>query len=118
MKWLLQRVQEGFVDITYGKEIQRVVLKPGPVRAFVWWSKDYAPWLEAWHSPESGPMLRQFDAHCFNFTINSPSILEPGIRHSIDERLAQMTELARIFGPERYANFKQVSLTWQSCSTL
>jgi hypothetical protein len=79
-----------------------VSLAPEDVRCWAWWSKDYAEWIRTWESPETGPLLRQYDAHIFNFTINSErgGPLEPRVATTLDQRLDQLAWLAANFGPE------------------
>lgn len=112
MPWVLDRIRARSVvtENPRNREQRRIVsLDPAHVKAWVWWSKDYAPWIEAWQNPETGPLLRQYDAHIFNFTINGDSprpgqlgqfSLEPGLRTTLDQRLEQLSWLAATFGPE------------------
>ncbi|KAH3756298.1 DUF1848 family protein [Pelomyxa schiedti] len=100
MKWLCERLREGFADVEHGATVTRINLSPAVVRSFVWWSKDYAPWIDCYNDPTTGPLLKQYDAHCFNFTVNSPSELEPGIRHTLEQRLEQLAKLVSFYGPE------------------
>lgn len=105
MNWLLECIRAQDVEVSNPRRTDRtrhVSLNPADVRAWVWWSKDYAPWIAAYQDANTGPLLRQYDAHVFNFTINGEahSFLEPGLRTSLDERLAQLAWLAATFGPE------------------
>lgn len=76
-----------------------------PVRAFVWWSKDFGLWIKQWQQEQALPkdsvdrLLSRYDAHTFNFTINTPCELEPGVP-SLEARLDQLSFLAKNFGPE------------------
>ncbi|KAH3768096.1 DUF1848 family protein [Pelomyxa schiedti] len=99
MDWVLERIKEGFVTRSRYSP-PTVTLRPPFVRAFVWWSKDFSKWLQCFNDPVTHNLLAQYDAHCFNFTLNSPSILEPGLRCTFPERLEQLSQLVRLFGPE------------------
>eukprot|EP00727_Mastigamoeba_balamuthi_P007561 m51a1_g3425 hypothetical protein (360) ;mRNA; f:606927-608092 len=105
LAWALDRMRAGHVDVANPRnasQVSRVSLSPADVRCWAWWSKDYSEWLEAWRDAESpeGRLLRSYDAHVFNFTINTHCAeLEPGVRSSLEQRLGQLAELAREFGP-------------------
>jgi len=63
-----------------------------------WWSKNYKKWIAAYQRPDS--ILHRYAVHLFNFTVNSENLdLEPGMETSLQERLDQVTYLARTFGP-------------------
>lgn len=65
------------------------------VKCFVWWSKDYHNWIEAYKNNKE---LFDKYKHVFNFTINGYDALENGITHSLDERLDDLKYLALTFG--------------------
>lgn len=101
MDWVLARIREGFVDVLNpfnNKQVTRVSLDPNDARVWVWWSKDFGPWLRALEkSPE---IFERYAGHYFQFTINTPSPVERGIRASLTERLNQARALSERFSPQ------------------
>jgi len=75
-------------------------ISPDSVAAIVWWSKDFGKWIEEFIANES--FWRQY-LHFFQFTINSESELESGIKASLDTRLDQLRWLVSIFGADHIA---------------
>ncbi len=49
---------------------------------------------------EKHPALFGRYKHIFNFTLTGDSVLEPGIRSTLDDRIMQLGEIARMFGPQ------------------
>lgn len=108
MQWVLEQMAHGYVLVENphcrggSRMPSQISLSPADVRTWVWWSKDYAEWIRVFNDPVQGPILRAYDAHLFNFTINGPdhSPLEPGLRTTLNQRLEQLAWLAAHFGPE------------------
>ena len=80
-----------------------VELRPSHgVVCLAFWSKDYAPLIDTLFT--EGPdrdLLLSYPGMTFNFTLNSPvRELEPGIRSSYADRIAQMEKLCSLYGPE------------------
>ncbi|MHA1732123.1 MAG: DUF1848 family protein [Promethearchaeota archaeon] len=101
MDWLLDRVREGFVDVPnpfFKKQVTRVSLDPRDAPVWVWWSKNFGPWLEAFG--DGGGLLGRYRGHYFQFTINGPSEVEMGVRVNLEERLHQVQRLVDAFGPK------------------
>jgi len=90
--WLVRGLQAGEVTVTVRGHVSRVSLRPEDVKAWVWWSKNYAPWLAA---RAAHPELFAFRAHIFHFTITGLEDLE-NVEPSIDERINQITQLAAV----------------------
>lgn len=99
MPWLMNCLELGYVETEnpYNMRRSRVNLSPESVHSIVFWSKNYGSFLEGKYADRIKSMgLGMF----FQFTINTPSpLLEPGVP-ALDQRLAQVSELAKIFGPE------------------
>jgi len=98
MDWILSRIKQKYVEVKnpFNRFISYISLDPKDVRAWVWWSKDFKNWIECYN--KNSEVFKQFDAHFFNFTINSQSELEVGLRTSLDERINQMKWLIEKFG--------------------
>lgn len=91
MKWVINRIKIGYVDVTNPfnrKQISRVSLSPRDVKAWVWWSKNFFPWIQAYNSNIS--LFNSYKGHVFQFTINSPSDLEQGVHVSLEDRFKQV----------------------------
>ena len=106
MPWILEQIRKGTVEVANPRnceQVRLISLSREHVRCFAWWSKDYAEWIRAYEDPQTHDLLSQYDAHIFNFTINGDgnghNPLEPGLRTSLDERLAQVAWLSAHFGP-------------------
>jgi len=98
MEWVINRIKKGFVDVINPfnrRQVSRVSLLPEDVKAWVWWSKNFQYWIEMYKTNKS--IFEAYKAHIFQFTINSPSELEPGIRISLEERFKQLRSLIDIF---------------------
>jgi hypothetical protein len=105
MPWVLAQIVAGQVAVANPRnpsQVTRVSLAKEDVRCWAWWSKDYAEWIRAYEDEATSHLLRQYDAHIFNFTINDKgnghSVLEPGLRTSLEQRLEQLTWLVAHFG--------------------
>ncbi|MGQ4875643.1 MAG: DUF1848 family protein [Promethearchaeia archaeon] len=99
MDWVLNRINDGFVDVVNPfniKQVSRISLKPEDVKCWVWWSKNFDPWIEVYNKNKC--VFRQFKGHFFQFTINSPSELEPNLKISLNQRLEQLKWLIKEFG--------------------
>jgi hypothetical protein len=108
MAWLIERLEAGFADVSNPRnvsQVRRVSLVPADASAIVLWSKDYAEFIAEYERPESP--LHRYDAFVFQFTLNSESLegellahargsafLEPGLRTTLDQRLAQVAWFA------------------------
>ena len=103
---LLQWVEAGWVDVPNPmfrhhpdplKRLTHVSLLPEHVRAIVWWSKNYGPYLKLHQR------LERYSIQSFQFTINSRrsdlAWLEPDVP-SVAEALRQVGELVpSVYGP-------------------
>ncbi|MFX1489801.1 MAG: DUF1848 family protein [Promethearchaeota archaeon] len=98
MDWIIERLREGYVDVTNPfnvNQVSRVSLSPKDVKCFVWWSKNFKEWIEAYRNNEI--LFKSYKGHTFQFTINSPSELERNIQVSLEERFNQMEWLINEF---------------------
>lgn len=99
MPWFMNRIQIGHFELAnpYSKKISQLPASPDQVHTIVFWSKDFAPFLDGGY----GRQLAEKGYHLFfNFTINSPHpILEPAVP-PLEQRLAQLRQLADLFGPQ------------------
>lgn len=98
MDWVIERLREGYVDVTNPfniNQVSRVSLSPKDVKCFVWWSKNFKEWIEAYINNEI--LFKSYKGHTFQFTINSPSELERNIQVSLEERFNQMEWLINKF---------------------
>ena len=94
----MAQIDRGYFEIPhpYGGADIHVPAAPSDVHTIVFWSKNFGPLLDGGYGRR---LLRQGYNLFFNFTVNSPhAVLEPGVP-PLDERLQQMTRLARRFGP-------------------
>ncbi|TXT66711.1 MAG: hypothetical protein BAJALOKI1v1_260009 [Promethearchaeota archaeon] len=99
MDWVIKKIKQGFVDVVNPfnkKQTSRVSLNPDHVKCICWWSKDYSEWIE--YYKKNKDLFTQYRGHYFQFTINSPSELELGIKISLDDRLKQLKWLIDEFG--------------------
>lgn len=80
--WFMQRVREGYVRYhnPYGPQVVTVSLRPADVRAIVFWSKNYAPFLP--HLDELH--TRGLDSY-FHFSITGYSVERA--THPLEERV-------------------------------
>lgn len=101
LKQYLKHFENGYIDlpnVRNPKQISRVDLRPETVKAICWWSKDYKYWINEFIN--QNPILYSYPVHYFNFTLNSESKLEPGLRTTLEERLEQVEFLSKTFSPE------------------
>lgn len=96
-RWLTDRVREGAVDVELpfrAGVTKRVDLRPERVAWFVFWSRNYRPWLRARDAFADYRVA-------FHFTITPGHlVLEPDVP-SVDEAIRQVEELARTYGGDR-----------------
>lgn len=98
MDTVVKSMIEGMITVKgpYGR-VSCISLSPNDVKCIVWWSKNYAIWLEMYNKNKQ--LFSQYK-HMFNFTITGDDNLERGVKVSLDERLHQLSELVREFGPD------------------
>ena len=99
MDWVIERINMGYVDVVNPfnrKQVSRVSLSPNDVKCFVWWSKNFGEWIKVYKSNKN--LFKSYKGHTFQFTINSPSILEKNINPSLEERFNQLNWLIKEFG--------------------
>lgn len=100
MKEFVKHMEAGYVDVPNPRnpsQISRVSLNPKNAKCLAWWSKDYEKWIKMYAKNQE--LFDRYPAHVFNFTLNSDSDLEPGVKKSVDQRLKQVEWLASVFGP-------------------
>ncbi len=92
---LILGIRRGFVEVPHpwSGKVSVVDLRPDAVHTIVLWSKNFRPFLE------KDRMFGEYNLY-FLFTINDMPSMEPGIP-PVRERLDQLAELARRYGPER-----------------
>lgn len=97
MDWFMDRIGIGIFELInpYNQNVSRIPCKPKDVHSIVFWSKNFAPFIEGGFDRRlSDAGYRMF----FQFTLNSePSILEPNVP-PLRQRIDQMAYLIRIFG--------------------
>lgn len=101
MSWVLDRIKTGYVDVRNPFNpsiVSRVTLKPSVVKCWVWWSKDFSAWIKSFY--ETPEVFNAYKGHFFQFTINTPCELEPGVKPSLGERLSQLKFLVEEFTPQ------------------
>ncbi|MHA2473303.1 MAG: DUF1848 family protein [Promethearchaeota archaeon] len=99
MDWVIERIEEGYVDVTNPfnrRQVARVSLNPSDVKCFVWWSKNFNRWINAYNNKRD--LFKLFKGHTFQFTINSPSELEKNVTVSLEDRFKQLKWLIEEFG--------------------
>ncbi|TFF94470.1 MAG: DUF1848 family protein, partial [Promethearchaeota archaeon] len=99
MKWVVNKIKDGYVDVVnpFNKnQITRVSLSHEDVKCWVWWSKNFAEWIK--YYTQYKEIFSNFKGHSFQFTINSPSELEPNLNASLQERIGQLNWLVKEFG--------------------
>ncbi|MCD6309054.1 MAG: DUF1848 family protein [Candidatus Latescibacteria bacterium] len=94
---LIMGIRRGFAEVAnpYSGKISVVDLRPEKVHTLVLWSKNFRRFLE------KDRIFGEYKLY-FLFTINDMPSLEPGVP-PLRERLDQLGELARRYGPERVA---------------
>ncbi|MFX1238936.1 MAG: DUF1848 family protein [Promethearchaeota archaeon] len=101
MDWLIDMIKIGYVDVVnpYNKnQISRISLKPSDVKCWVFWSKNFKNFIEAFQSKNR--LFNQYNGYYFQFTINSPSELERNVKISLEERFKQLEWLLEQFGDQ------------------
>jgi hypothetical protein len=92
------QLERGYFEVKnpYNGRVSTIPASPERVHTIVFWSKNYHRFL----AYQTGERLRASGYHLFfNFTVNSTAaLLEPAIP-PLQQRLAQLAELARRFGP-------------------
>lgn len=100
--WFLEGIKKGCFTTTnpFNRQTRLVDVRPSQVHSIVFWSKNYAPFIEL-GAPE---ILDQMGYNLFfNFTINSSSsILEPGVPKT-EHQLDQAARLCEQFSPAQVA---------------
>jgi len=96
MEWFMDRIDRGSFEVVnpYSQRVSIVPATPDTVHTIVFWSKNFAPFLEKGY----GELLTGIGFNLFfNFTINSHlPVLEPNVP-SLAERLAQLEYLCNHF---------------------
>jgi hypothetical protein len=99
MDWFMDRMEKGAFEVKnpYNGQIRHVIATVNAVHTIVFWSKNFAPFLDGGY----GERLKKMGFNLFfNFTINSESkFLEPNVP-PLSERLNQLSELAGTYPPE------------------
>lgn len=99
-KWLLKRLEEGYVlsrNPLFPNKVTRYELTPDTVDCMVFCSKDYTPIL-----PQIGAVAQRFHTY-FHYTITAyGKDVEPGVP-SIEESMDTLVRLSEIVGKERIA---------------
>lgn len=99
LNWFMDRLARGCFEVTnpYNQRVSVIPAGPDAVHTIVFWSKDFETFL----AEGVGEKLRQRGYNLFfNFTINSTSaVLEPNLPPLAD-RLEQLDQLSRRFGPQ------------------
>jgi hypothetical protein len=98
MPWFMDGIRKGWFEVTnpYNRQTQRVPADREHVHSIVFWSKDYSALLKHEYGEK---LAQQGYGLFFNFTLNTPHpVLEPRVPPLAD-RLDQLSELCRRFGP-------------------
>jgi len=114
MRWLLDRLNDGFVDVPnplYRNRVTRVSLRPEDVAWIVFWSKNYHVFERYAGEFASYELF-------FQFTINPPNaFLEPDVPSS-SQALAQIAFLALRYGGSRVAWRYDPIVCWRQSGAL
>lgn len=99
MPWFMRRIALGCFDVVnpYNRQSRRVPAGPDEVHSIVFWSKNFAPFVEGHY----GPRLLDAGYHLFiNVTVNSENpLLEPGVP-PLRQRIRQLSALSEICRPK------------------
>ncbi len=99
MEWFFQQLRKGGFEVEnpFNRQIRTVFVSPEKVHTFVFWSKNFGPFLKE----KCGERLLASGYHLFfNFSLNSENwLLEPNLP-PLKERLLQLTQLCERFGPK------------------
>ena len=99
MYWVMEKIRQKHVKVVNPfnrSQISNVSLDPKDVTAWVWWSKNFSPWINSYKN--NPKIFDQYPVHIFNFTINSVSKLESGLNLPLDERFKQVQWLINKYG--------------------
>ena len=99
MDWVIKKIKIGYVNVVNPfnhKQISCISLKPEHVKCWVWWSKNFEDWIKKY--TENKNLFKSYKGHSFQFTINSPSELEPNVKISLERRFQQLKWLINEFG--------------------
>ncbi|MHA1110964.1 MAG: DUF1848 family protein [Promethearchaeota archaeon] len=98
MDWVVDKVKKKQVDVAnpFNQKISTVSLDPNDVIAWIWWSKNFQPWIDMYKN--SSELFDKYPVHIFNYTINSVSELESGLNLSLSDRFKQLTWMVNTFG--------------------
>lgn len=99
MPWFMDCIDRGLFEVSnpYNRKTSIISATPDKVHTIVFWSKNFGPFLGR---NDGATLTRQGYRLFFNFTINSPhKKLEP-MMPSLEERLLQLAQLVKAFGPE------------------
>jgi hypothetical protein len=98
MPWFMEGISRGGFEVMnpYNRRVARIAATSPPVHTIVFWSKNFAAFLEGGY----GRRLQEMGYHLyFQFTINSKNrILEPNLP-GLNQRLEQLQRLCDQFGP-------------------
>ena len=99
MSWFMAQIERGCFEVEnpYNRRVSIVNATSRDVHTIVFWSKNFGPFIQKGYGERLAAMgYRLF----FNFTINSEdAFLEPNVP-SLQERLAQLSTLSKIHGPD------------------
>ena len=99
LKWFMNSLDQGYFSVMnpYNRRIGIVPAEPQRVHSIVFWSKNYAEFLN--HGIGEQLVDRGYHLY-FHFTINSDNpVLEPRVP-SLEDRLDQLEQLTDRFGPQ------------------
>ncbi len=98
MDWVVDKMKKKSVEVVnpFNQKVSIVSLDPYDVIAWVWWSKNFQPWINSY--TKAPRLFTQYPIHLFNFTINSVSELESGLNLTLKERFSQLEWLVDTFG--------------------
>ena len=98
MPWFMEQISKGFFEVVnpFNQRVSVIQATPDDVHSIVFWSKDFGRFIDKGY----GRQLLKLGYHLFfNFTINSDSPdLEPGVP-PLNERLGQLEQLGKHYGP-------------------
>ena len=101
MDWVIEKIKIGYVDVVNPfnrNQVSRISLKSQDVKCWVWWSKNFEKWIKFYENFED--IFNSYKGHYFQFTINSPSELEPNVKISLEKRFKQLEWLINKFGTQ------------------
>jgi hypothetical protein len=99
LPWFFESLAKGGFEVVnpYNRRLRWVPARPGEVHSFVFWSKNFGPFLES----KAGERLMDRGYHLFfNFSVNSQDpLLEPKVP-PLSRRLKQLATLCERFDPD------------------